>query len=271
MLEQVAESARALAAAHAVRIDEVAVGVSGLTPSATRPEALLEALNGIGVRRVAVAHDSISGYLAANGTAPGVMLAVGTGVVVLAASERGVAKVDGWGYLIGDAGSGYWIGRAGLDAVMRARDGRGPETALTDAAAAEFGPLDEIYMALQADERRVSRIASFCRTTVEAAESGDAVAAGIATRAAAELAHSAHSALVQAGWREGTATRVSAVGAPPTKSRYFRRLLEEALHEHGLGEAVNEPLHPEPIDGVAALLDVAERHPLHALIATAGR
>lgn len=271
VLEQIAESVLDLAAVHGVQVDEVAVGVSGLTPSATKPLALLDAVHGIGVQRVAVAHDSISGYLAANGTEPGVMLAVGTGVVVLAVSDSGVAKVDGWGNLIGDAGSGYWIGRAGLDAVMRALDGRGEKTALTDAAQSAFGPLDEIYMVLQGDSRRVSRIASFCRTTVEAAEHGDTVASAIVHAAAGELAHSAHSALVRAGWQQGTPTRVSAVGALPTKSTYFRSRLTEALDARGLGDAVNQPLHTEPIDGVAALLDVDEQHPLHALIATAER
>lgn len=269
VLEQIAEHVRTFAAEHSATIDQVAVGVSGLTPAATKPESLRDGVASLGVTRVAVAHDSISGYLAANGTESGVMLAVGTGVVVLAVTESGVAKVDGWGSLIGDAGSGYWVGRAGLDAVMRAFDGRGAETVLMDAAERDFGPLDELYMALQADPRRVSRIASFCRTTVEAAQSGDAVAAEIVREAASELAHSAHSALVRAGWAEGTETRVSAVGSLPTKSTYFRARLEEALHEHGLGGAVEDPLHDEPIDGVDALLDVACEHPLHSRIATA--
>ena len=40
--------------------------------------------------------------------------------------------------MIGDEGSGYWIGREALAAVMRARDGRGPETQLTAAMLAHF-------------------------------------------------------------------------------------------------------------------------------------
>ncbi|WP_166998878.1 N-acetylglucosamine kinase [Paramicrobacterium fandaimingii] len=269
VLDQMADRAREFAAENGATCAEVAVGVSGLTPAATTPERVLQGLQPIGVQRVAVAHDSISGYLAANGTDTGVMLAIGTGVVVLAVTDVGVAKVDGWGNLIGDAGSGYWIGRAGLAAVMRAFDGRGETTTLTDAAEQTFGPLDELYMVLQADPRRVSRIAAFCRTTVEAAQRGDAVAADIVRSAARELAHSARSALVRAGWSEGTQTRVSAVGALPTKSAYFREHLEHALHARGLGGAVQEPLHSEPIDGVAALLDVAQQHPLRSQIALA--
>ncbi|PFG29437.1 N-acetylglucosamine kinase [Paramicrobacterium agarici] len=269
VLDQMADEVLAFASANDVTCDEVAVGVSGLTPAATMPERLLDAVRPIGVSRVAVAHDSISGYLAANDTETGVMLAVGTGVVVLAVAAGGVAKVDGWGNLIGDAGSGYWVGREGLIAVMRAFDGRGDETELTALAEDAFGPLDEIYMVLQSDPRRVSRIAAFCRTTVDAARAGDSVATEIVRRAAAELAHSARSALVRAGWAEGSPTRVSAVGSLPTKSTFFREHLEDALHDKGLGGAVQQPLHTEPIDGVAALLDVAPQHPLRTHIAMA--
>ncbi|WP_341476215.1 BadF/BadG/BcrA/BcrD ATPase family protein, partial [Cryobacterium zongtaii] len=55
----------------------------------------------------------------------------GTGVVTLAVGVHDVARIDGWGNLIGNAGSGYWIGRAALEAVMREYDGRGPVTVLT--------------------------------------------------------------------------------------------------------------------------------------------
>ena len=61
----------------------------------------------------------------------GAVVASGTGVVTLAVGRTELARVDGWGYLLGDAGSGYWLGRAALDAVMRAHDGRGDATALS--------------------------------------------------------------------------------------------------------------------------------------------
>src|SRR5699024_966196 len=97
----------------------------------------------------------------------------------------------------------------------------------------------------------------------------DGVATHIVREAAAELAHSARSALVRAGWSEGEKTRVSAVGSLTTKSEFFRTHLEEALHEKGLGGAVQPPLHTEPIAGVEALLDVAQHHPFRSHIALA--
>jgi N-acetylglucosamine kinase-like BadF-type ATPase len=268
VVDQIAELARTLASTSAHRIDELAVGTSGLTPAAANPEALLEATRPIGVQRVALAHDSITGYLAANGTEPGVMLAVGTGVVVLALSESSVAKVDGWGFMLGDAGSGYWIGRAGLDAALRAFDGRSPHTSLEATAVELFGPLDEVYMVVQADSKRVSRIASFCRPVVDAATAGDETARSIVAAAAAELAHSAASALRGVGWEPGRPARVGAVGALATHSATMREALTVALASHAPGASLEHPL-GRPLDGVQALLDVAVGHPLRNFIHTA--
>lgn len=265
ILPQVAAFATALSERSGQAIGELALGLSGLTPAASRPDVLLDSVAPLGVRRVALAHDSVSGYLAANGTETGAMLAVGTGVVILAVSRTSVAKVDGWGYLVGDVGSGFWVGRLGLDAAMRAYDGRGEATVLETAARERFGSLDELYMVIQGDERRVSLVASFARTVIESAAAGDVVALRIVRSAATELAHSAATALRRTGWEPGTPTRVGAVGAPVTRSELMRGALAEALAAEAPGALLSTPL-GEPIDGVAALLDVAPESPLSAFI-----
>lgn len=270
VLEQIAEVGHAFARDHELEIAELAVGLSGLTPAAAHPFPLLESVAALGVRRVAVAHDSVSGYLAANGDEPGVVLAIGTGVITHAVTARGAAKVDGWGSLLGDAGSGYWIGRAGLDAALRSYDGRGEATVLAALAVESFGPLDDLYMRMQGDDRRVSRIASFARTVVESAESGDPVAARIVSAAAGELAHSAAAALERAGHANGDAIRVSAVGGIVRGSAYMRGALVAALAERGRGEGLAAPL-GAPIDGVSRLLDVSAGHPLASMISVAAR
>jgi len=251
-----------------IRIDEVAVGLSGLTPAGAKPDELLRHTLAVGVDRVALAHDSVTGYLAGNGTAPGVVLAIGTGSVTLAASDTRTAKVDGWGYLLGDAGSGFWLGRAGLDAVMRAYDGRGPATALSTPAVDLFGAEDEMYMRLQGDTRRVSLVASFARTVVEAAAAGDAVALGITRGAAEELAVSGASALARTGWMPGSPARASWVGSLLTHSEVLRAHVDEHLAVRTGGLTLEHPF-GGPLDGVSTLLDVAGGHPLHALIHTA--
>ena len=49
--------------------------------------------------------------------------------------------IGGHGYLIGDEGGAFWIGRAGIAAALRGADGRGIPTRLTTVAARTFGDL----------------------------------------------------------------------------------------------------------------------------------
>ncbi|WP_394276120.1 N-acetylglucosamine kinase [Luteococcus sp.] len=175
----------------------LAVGSSGLTPGEDAGQ-LAEAV-GVGVHKVLLAHDSITSYLGALGDRTGVVVAAGTGVVTLAVGDEQVARVDGWGNLIGDAGSGYWIGRASLDAVMRAHDGRGPATALSAPVQEHFdGDLEGAYMVLQADPHRVRHIAAWSRTVAELA-ADDEVCRDICERAGQELACSALAGLRRVG------------------------------------------------------------------------
>lgn len=268
-IEQVA----AVVAAHrGLGPTSVAVGLSGFDAAADAAERILAAAPT--ARRAAVAHDSISGYLGANGAHAGVVAAVGTGVVVLGVGPTAIARVDGWGALIGDAGSAYWIGRAGLDAALRSADGRGAATVLLAAAVERFGRMDRIYLELQADPDRVAAIASFAPTVTAAAESGDGPARRIVEGAAEELAVSIAAALQRSGAARPGA-RVSAVGKVMS-SGIVRTALDEALDR--LPAVAGDPhalrLAPplgEPIDGVERLHDLSPDHPLAAAVVTATR
>ncbi|MBG6084047.1 N-acetylglucosamine kinase [Zhihengliuella flava] len=174
-------------------IKTVAAGLSGLVDAEKTAHELLSRTAGAGVEHVVVTHDSVTSYLGALGEAPGVVTASGTGVVTLAVGRERHARVDGWGFSMGDAGSGFWIGRAVLEAVMRAHDGRGPDTALTEVVEAELGDLPTAYIRLQADPRWVSRTAQFAAAAARLAHH-DAVARGICEAAAAEVALSIRAA-----------------------------------------------------------------------------
>ncbi|TFC52119.1 hypothetical protein E3T26_16400 [Cryobacterium sp. TMT1-21] len=167
-------------------IHTVSAGISGYTNSTDQAVQMQAATGAFGVREVQLAHDSVTSYLGALGDTLGAVIAVGTGVVTLAVGSHRVTRIDGWGYLLGDAGSGYWIGRAALDAVMRDYDGRGARTALTELVRGDFPNLETAYTQLQADPARVSRIAAYSRHVTALAPT-DAVAAAICAAAAAEL------------------------------------------------------------------------------------
>jgi glucosamine kinase len=198
LVPQLGDVVARIAATTHQPIGSVSAGISGFSKDETDPDELLALGAAHGVTEVFLAHDSVTSYLGALGDELGVVVASGTGVVTLAVGATAVARIDGWGNLIGDAGSAYWIGRAALDAVMRAYDGRGPATALSAAMLLEFPDLEMAYLDLQADPLRVSRIAAYSRRVTELADT-DAVAATICDGAAAELVLSAATGLRRVG------------------------------------------------------------------------
>nr|WP_166659600.1 BadF/BadG/BcrA/BcrD ATPase family protein [Glycomyces sp. NRRL B-16210] len=257
----------AQAAADGRAFEQVALGVSGLESGGDESGLLLEATRAHGVSAVHLAHDSITAFLGTLGDGRGAVVAAGTGVVTLAVGRTEVARVDGWGHLIGDAGSGFWIGRAAFDAVMRAHDGRGEATALTALLAADFPDLERAYLELQTDPDRVSRTAAYARTVAEAAADGDAVAAAILERAGRELALSAVAGLRRTGEAEAAAPRVRGIGgmfgAEGLAAAFVdetRALLPDA--DVGIGDAA-------PLDGAHELPRVDPGSALAAHIAVA--
>ncbi|WP_194920747.1 N-acetylglucosamine kinase [Catenulispora rubra] len=77
--------------------------------------------------------DALIAFVAGTDAPEGSLVLSGTGAVAIAVKDRAMAeRSDGHGWLLGDRGSGFWLGRQMVLAAMAALDGDGPETALTD-------------------------------------------------------------------------------------------------------------------------------------------
>jgi N-acetylglucosamine kinase-like BadF-type ATPase len=203
---------------EAVVADGVAAGlleaVAGLGPLPSPPPPLGIGLSGfeaageqdlrrlaellrreLGADSVVIASDGLTALLGALGDRPGAVVATGTGTVCVARRGERFAKVDGWGSLLGDAGSGFAIGRAGLDAALRHVDGRGGSIALRRAAEARFGPAPALVERINGAPVPTRAVASFAADVAGVAAAGDEAARGILREAARELAISACAAL----------------------------------------------------------------------------
>jgi glucosamine kinase len=262
LLPQLAEAVCAAASEFGGPLGTVAIGTTGLTEADNDPGRLRALCADAGVRRLILAHDSITSYLGALGRRHGVVVAAGTGVVTLGVGPAGLARVDGWGNIMGDAGSGYWIGREAMDAVMRAYDGRGVATALSAVVLARFPRLDQAYIEVQTDPDRVRLVASFARAVSDLA-GVDAVAAGICFRASEELALSAVTAALRSGLgAEPLICRVGNVfGSPAVSDAFSAALLRRCPGAH-LVDAAGDGL-----AGAEALLTLPPDHVLAGHIA----
>ncbi|WP_330177119.1 ATPase [Streptomyces sp. NBC_01498] len=174
-------------------VDTVAIGAAGMATlgeglRAELPRALERAL---GVKRLALAADAVTAYAGALGQRPGAVVAAGTGMIALGTDLTGWQRADGWGHLLGDAGGGAWIGRAGLEAAMRAYDGRrGGSAALLSRMEAVFGAAPELPGLLYPRTDRPAVLASFAPEVARSA-AGDPVAAAILDEAARHIADAA--------------------------------------------------------------------------------
>ncbi|TQK18833.1 N-acetylglucosamine kinase-like BadF-type ATPase [Microbacterium sp. SLBN-154] len=266
LLPQLASVAIAAARHHEVRIDVLAAGVSGLTEAESDASSLRAAVAAEAPDRVLLAHDSVTSYLGALGDRPGAVVAAGTGVVTLAVGKHRVARVDGWGNIMGDAGSGYWIGREALESVMRAYDGRGPRTALSGLVAERWPVVESAYIELQGADDRVAQIAALARGVAELA-ADDEVAADICRRAAAELALSVATALDRVADDPDAQAQVAAIGG------VFRAEVIRAGFAHELAlrhpRAHLRPAQGAGVDGTAELARLGPGHPLLSHVSVA--
>lgn len=137
-------------------------------------------------------------------------LIAGTGSIVYAEAEAGpdgergsaaAVRVGGWGPILGDEGSGYDLGRRALIAVLRAADGRGPQTLLTEKILAELGLSNPFALPPLVYRGGLDRprIAALSRIVVASAQAGDEVARDIVRSGAAALAELIVTALRRLG------------------------------------------------------------------------
>ncbi|MFI1019005.1 BadF/BadG/BcrA/BcrD ATPase family protein [Streptomyces sp. NPDC020965] len=192
LLAQLVPMARTLlAGAGGGAVAALAIGAAGMATlggqlRAELPTALAEAL---GVRRLALAADAVTAYAGALGQRPGAVVAAGTGMIATGTDLTHWRRADGWGHLLGDCGGGSWIGRAGLEAALRAHDGRrGGSAALLVAAESVFGPADALPGAVYPRTDRPAVLASFAPEVARCAAAGDDVAAAVLVRAAGHIA-----------------------------------------------------------------------------------
>ena len=142
------------------------------------------------------AHILLSGEIPAG---DGACIICGTGSVCFLRRGQELVRIGGWGYLLDSGGGGYDIGRDALEAVLRAHDGRGEKTALTEKITARLG--GEAHTRITDIYREGKPYIAACAPDVfEAAREGDPVAGAILRRNARKLAE-----YIEAAWAHLTA------------------------------------------------------------------
>jgi glucosamine kinase len=234
---------RAFAAANVLKADVLVVGAAGAGRENERVELERALRSERIVDRVRVTTDIEIALAAAFGKGSGIVVSSGTGSIAIGRDAGGTLhRRGGYGWQMGDEGSGYAIGRGGLSALSRAVDGRGPRTSLSTRllAAAHVGTFDElIAWAVNANTAQVSALAP---AVLEAAADGDVVAQGIVDYAARELCQLARSLLPQ--FPEGAKVPVALAGGILNAERPLKTLVNQRLAEEPRFELVVATIEP---------------------------
>jgi N-acetylglucosamine kinase-like BadF-type ATPase len=187
---------RACAAAliHRDDLDAIGIGLAGVRRKDIRTRMHDVLVETLGVETIEIVSDGDIALYGATDGKPGVVIISGTGSISVGVNRHGKrVYAGGWGPIAGDEGSGSWIARRALQMVARASDGRGPQTALTEAACEYFqvSAAEDLSTAIYAPTITNDRIAGFSRLVIATARTGDEVALGIIDEAGKELGKAA--------------------------------------------------------------------------------
>jgi glucosamine kinase len=207
----------------------ICAGITGLSTGSETAELMATWLAGafrLPPNAVQVVDDMRIAYRAAFQPGEGILVYAGTGSVAIHLAEDGTTvRAGGHGYLIDDAGGGYWIGRQALAALMRAEDeGRDPG-ALGQEIGASVGGLEWEQVRRYVYGGGRAAVAALVPAVAKAAARDDSVANAILSSAGEELGRLARVLLTRLGRDQPVALAGGATRASPLIFSHFRTSL----------------------------------------------
>jgi N-acetylglucosamine kinase-like BadF-type ATPase len=169
------------------KIAYTCAGMAGVVSSETA-ETVRQILAEIVPGALKVVGDNAIALEAAFGGGPGVIMIAGTGSIAYGENAaRENARAGGWGFAVSDEGSGQWIGRTAVSALLRAKD-EGSESAIYDVILKEWNLNSLSQIVVMANATPPPNFAALVPGILKAADAGDLLARETLTRAGSELA-----------------------------------------------------------------------------------
>lgn len=199
-------------------------------------------------------NDGMAALSGATGGEPGVVAIAGTGAIAVGMNEVGeTARAGGWGYILGDEGSAYDIGRRGMVAALWAYDGRGPQTVLLDRLMEAFHlqTIRDLIELVYEQALPHYEIAAFAQVVAKMGLEGDAVAQRILREAGEVLAVSAL-AVMERLRMKGKRVKVATTGSVLLNDRLVREAFVAAMRAQAPSAEIITPRYDAAVG--AALL-----------------
>ncbi len=196
-----------------------------------------------------VVNDVVGAWATATGAQPGVGAISGTGSNVFGVGPDGRTwRAGGWGHLLGDEGSGYWLGAQSIVAALHDRDSSGPPTALSGAALEFFRSpsIEALAASVYTTPLTKGEVAAFAVETSRLAYEGDVVASELFARAAGLLGEQIRAVITNTGLAGDFP--VGLIGSAYRAGEVFVTPLMDAIHAVA-PEARVFPVETAPVGG----------------------
>jgi glucosamine kinase len=201
---------------------------------------------------VQVVGDTVIALQAAFGNGPGIVTCAGTGSFAIGRDADGkTSRAGGWGFAVSDEGSGQWIGRTAVGAVLRAQENGEPPGLL--------GAIEKAWQATtlndlvrMANASPPPDFSALFPLVLSAANSGDAVARTVLTRAGVELAELTKNVIQRLF---SGSVPVAMVGGVFRQSA----LVRQVFYNHLAAEFPNITVNPAVVEPVLGALELARK------------
>ncbi|WP_214079190.1 N-acetylglucosamine kinase [Mesotoga sp.] len=211
-------------------------------------------------KRILLNSDIVALHFANFEQSPGITLHAGSGTFAFGTDSSGNSmKVGGWGYLLGDAGGGYWIGLKGFQAAVRSLDGMRKSENLER----EFYNYLQIRARKEVKPRVYSElfgsreVSGFCRIIFDLARSGDEICCEIISDGAASLSDMITPIVSKLGMNE---PEICLAGRLLEEEEDYRNYIKESITRKFQGKAVCFLRKHSTLDGAKAIgLEALER------------
>ncbi|NOZ56318.1 MAG: hypothetical protein GXO73_05925 [Calditrichaeota bacterium] len=254
VLRETIEAALQKAKVEVPQVRHLVVALAGVGRPSDR-EAVSKVVANLGLsQRSTVDSDAAAALAGAFAGGEGIIVISGTGTICFGKGADGrVERSGGWGYLLGDEGSGYWIGQQALIAALKDLDGRGPRTALREALEKHLGVerIDRVIPRVYQGDLDRAGVAALAPLVFEVAAQGDAVAQEIVNRAGEELGRLAAAVAKRLTWSTDT-VKIAPIGSVFKQRAVLEPGMKRVLDEAGVKHAIVDPL-LDPALGAAVI------------------
>lgn len=238
-------------------LNAIVLGLAGAGREENRQRLRLEIVKLAGREiPLVIETDARVGLEGAFNGGPGILVIAGTGSVVIGKNSSGkIVTAGGWGRVLGDEGSGFWLGAESLKSVARWYDGRGGSHLLAGLIRQEFGfdSRDRLIAAVYREGFELSQLAAL---VIKAAAGGDDVAQEILARGATELALQTQAVAAQLDIAGKVAVAFS--GGLLERESDYTNILRSMIVSRILNVNIQTALHPPAYGAVLLAIESAK-------------